>query len=857
MAVKRGQPYRISWPLSASQVESVDEMFQILFEDLAKTTALAESLSQTVGPTGRAGSSGLRGADGRPGPPGPRGEQGDPGPQGSIGVPGRAAGRASWSAVISSSSAVTSLTGTANQVAVSSATGNITLSLAGPHDFTTLAVNGVLYGNTSSAIQALAVNSTATNQFLRQVSSGAPSWVALPESITGTVNQITASAATGAITLSTPQNIHTAATPQFSALGLGGVAGSASTLKVYGTTSGSIVVAVPALAGTNTLTLPAGTTDFSATGGAGQVVKQTSAGGALTVATVTASDIASGAALTKADDTNVTLTLGGTPTTALLAATSLTLGWTGTLGVGRGGTGVGTLTEFAILAGGTTPTGAIQQVSGLGTAAQVLTSNGAGVLPTWQASTGATFANPTASVGLTAVNGVATTAMRSDGAPPIDQSIAPTWTGLHIFRRTTTPLRVAYDGSNYLSITPDSNATVTFAGAGTNPGFVFTPGSFSIVSGVTTGTTTTSGFSVVGNSLTTGTGIYGASSSLTSGTLVNLQVSGTAAAASQTALNILTAGANGTVAITTYGAQISNTHTNATSGTNVALYLNASGATTANYGLIVNAGNVGIGTTAPAVPLHVITTGGTPLRLGYDTSSYANLNVSSTGTLTVGLNGTNPGLTYDFGTGTGVFTMALNSNSVLSNYVRNSNAGTGAAIEWNLGNDSNQRAGLIQFLSSTFTGANNRFLIQNQLAGALVLGTNGTARLTISSTGAIQFNTGYGVGTITSDASGNLTSVSDARYKDTAGPFTRGLDAVLALTPQCYHWNAFSGLSQEELNVGFVAQDVLTTIPEAVGLSNTGFYTFSDRPIIAALVNAVKELTARLVELETGRPHGA
>jgi hypothetical protein len=52
-----------------------------------------------------------------------------------------------------------------------------------------------------------------------------------------------------------------------------------------------------------------------------------------------------GAALTKTDDTNVTLTLGGTPTTALLRAASLTLGWTGTLAVSRGGTGAGTKTE--------------------------------------------------------------------------------------------------------------------------------------------------------------------------------------------------------------------------------------------------------------------------------------------------------------------------------------------------------------------------------------------------------------------------------------------------------------------------------------------------------------------------------
>jgi hypothetical protein len=52
----------------------------------------------------------------------------------------------------------------------------------------------------------------------------------------------------------------------------------------------------------------------------------------------------SAGALTKTDDTNVTLTLGGTPATALLNAASLTLGWTGTLGVSRGGIGVGTIT---------------------------------------------------------------------------------------------------------------------------------------------------------------------------------------------------------------------------------------------------------------------------------------------------------------------------------------------------------------------------------------------------------------------------------------------------------------------------------------------------------------------------------
>lgn len=61
----------------------------------------------------------------------------------------------------------------------------------------------------------------------------------------------------------------------------------------------------------------------------------------------------------------------------------------------------------------------------------LLSNNGSGAL-SWAAGTPfGGFANPTALVGLSAVNGVATTAMRSDGAPALDQGIVPTWTGVH------------------------------------------------------------------------------------------------------------------------------------------------------------------------------------------------------------------------------------------------------------------------------------------------------------------------------------------------------------------------------------------------------------------------------------------
>lgn len=90
------------------------------------------------------------------------------------------------------------------------------------------------------------------------------------------------------------------------------------------------------------------------------------------------------AALTSTSDTNVTITLGGTPATALLQASSITMGWSGQLGVSRGGTGAASQTAYAVLCGGTTSTGAYQSVASVGTTGQVLTSNGAGALPTFQ-----------------------------------------------------------------------------------------------------------------------------------------------------------------------------------------------------------------------------------------------------------------------------------------------------------------------------------------------------------------------------------------------------------------------------------------------------------------------------------------
>ena len=56
--------------------------------------------------------------------------------------------------------------------------------------------------------------------------------------------------------------------------------------------------------------------------------------------------------------------------------------------VANGGTGVSSTTAYAVICGGTTGTNPLQSVASVGTTGQVLTSNGAGALPTFQTAAG-------------------------------------------------------------------------------------------------------------------------------------------------------------------------------------------------------------------------------------------------------------------------------------------------------------------------------------------------------------------------------------------------------------------------------------------------------------------------------------
>jgi hypothetical protein len=119
--------------------------------------------------------------------------------------------------------------------------------------------------------------------------------------------------------------------------------------------------------------------------------------------------------------------------------------------------------------------------------------------------------------------------------------------------------------------------------------------------------------------------------------------------------------------------------------------------------------------------------------------------------------------------------------------------------------------------------------------------------ITLTASGAVRFNT-YGAGALTTDASGNITAASDERIKKNIRPFSRGLTEILAINPILHGYTEESGLDQTRDDyAGFSAQQVQQIIPEAIGENADGMLSFSDRPVMAALVNAMKELNANLV----------
>jgi hypothetical protein len=117
---------------------------------------------------------------------------------------------------------------------------------------------------------------------------------------------------------------------------------------------------------TNALGAAYGGTGLTSPGTAGNILTSTGSGWQSSAASTFVSSVTATSPLSS--------TGGNTPAISIGSTIPVTLG----------GTGVASATAYALLAGGTTSTGAVQSIASVGTSGQLLTSNGAGALPTFQ-----------------------------------------------------------------------------------------------------------------------------------------------------------------------------------------------------------------------------------------------------------------------------------------------------------------------------------------------------------------------------------------------------------------------------------------------------------------------------------------
>lgn len=110
---------------------------------------------------------------------------------------------------------------------------------------------------------------------------------------------------------------------------------------------------------------------------------------------------------------------------------------------------------------------------------------------------------------------------------------------------------------------------------------------------------------------------------------------------------------------------------------------------------------------------------------------------------------------------------------------------------------------------------------------------------------------GYGAGTATFDASGNISSVSDEKMKVVLHKYEGGIDKLMGIEPIIYKWNQFSGMETRYEYVGFGARNVQKSMPEAVYKhKETGILSYTDKAIMAALVNAAKQHEAQIQAIQ-------
>ena len=100
------------------------------------------------------------------------------------------------------------------------------------------------------------------------------------------------------------------------------------------------------------------------------------------------------------------------------------------------------------------------------------------------------------------------------------------------------------------------------------------------------------------------------------------------------------------------------------------------------------------------------------------------------------------------------------------------------------------------------------------------------------------------------NVTGDITafSTSDQRLKENIVPIVNPLAKVLKISGNTYDWVQGSG--KEGSDVGVIAQEILEVLPEAVTTRETGYLAVRYEKIIPLLIEAIKDLSAKVEDLQ-------
>jgi hypothetical protein len=232
------------------------------------------------------------------------------------------------------------------------------------------------------------------------------------------------------------------------------------------------------------------------------------------------------------------------------------------------------------------------------------------------------------------------------------------------------------------------------------------------------------------------------------------------------------------------------------------------GTTTETSAIIDTSGNLGIGTTSPSAPLHVVG------------NSYV-----QSGTLYTDTISAYSGSSVNINAGSSHFNVTVNG----SERARIDSSG-------------NLLVGTTDSTPNGLTVNGAIVALNDGTRYAISLATSTTA----SATAAAISNTNGLVGSITT--SGSATSYntsSDARLKDVTGE-ARGLDVINALNPVSYNWKA-----DDKADEGLIAQEVQEIVPNAVSQNEDEYYQMDYSKLVVHLVKGMKEQQEQIEALQS------